>query len=180
MAATNEQMTQNAVVMPNYRESVIPNYREAIPLLIAFAPNWPMIALLFRVAGTALIFSSAAMWVMPGSQLGADILLIKLGLSITFLLSGLAMVMIHHVDNRPDAYFDPIRNEVRVLQKDKRGRPRSVMRRQYDTLGCARFRDHLVEIFDLDGTLLMRLPVEDNDVRHALRTQLSGVVNITN
>lgn len=171
MAATNEQTMQKAVVMPNYRE--------AVPLLIAFAPSWPIFALLFRIAGTALVISSGMMWVMPGSQFGPDMLLIKLGLSLTFLLCGLAMLMIHHVDNRPDAYFDPIRSEVRVLQKDRRGRPQAVMRRQYDTLGCARFRDHMVEIFDVDGSLLMRLPVEDKEVRHALRSQLSGVVNIT-
>jgi hypothetical protein len=156
-----------------------PTYRDAIPLLISFAPNWPVLALVFRIVGTALIFSSGLMWVLPGSHFDADLMLIKLGLSLTFLLCGLTMVMIHHVDNRPDAYFDPVRNEVRVLRRDRRGRPQSVMRRGYDTLGSARFRDRLVEIFDVDGSLLMRLPVDDKDVRQALRMQLSGLVNIT-
>lgn len=162
-----------------HSEVVFPNYRETVPLLIGLAPAWPIVALLFRIAGTALILSSAAMWVMPGSQTGADLLLIKLGLSVVFLLCGLAMLMIHHVDNLPDAYFDPIRSEVRVLQKDKRGRPQAVLRRSYDTLGSARFRDNAVEIYDVDGSLLMRLPIDDRDVRQALRMQLSGLVNIT-
>lgn len=171
MTATPKLMMQNSVVLPHYRE--------AVPLLIAFAPAWPVFAFLFRVAGTALVLSSGAMWLMPGSLVEPDMLLIKLGLSVTFLLCGLALLMIHHIDNRPDAYFDPIRNEVRVLQKDKRGRPKSVLRRSYDTLGCARFRDNLVEVFDVDGSLLMRLPIQDRDVRQALRMQLSGIVNIT-
>lgn len=172
MTAAPRQMMQSSVVLPRYRD--------AVPLLIAFAPAWPILALVFRIAGTALVLSSGAMWIMPGSLVETDLMLIKLGLSLTFLLCGLAMLMIHHVDNRPDAYFDPIRKEVRVLQKDRRGRPQSVLRRSYDTLGCVRFRDHLVEIFDVDGSLLMRLPIEDRDVRHALRSQLGGLVNLAN
>lgn len=158
---------------------MLPNYREAIPLLISFAPTWPILAVVFRVIGTALVLSSGLMWVLPGSQMDSDLMLIKLGLSLTFLLSGLTMLMIHHIDNRPDAYFDPVRREVRVLRKDKRGRPQSIMRRGYDSLGSARFRDRLVEIFDVDGSLLMRLPVDNHEVRHALRAQLTGLVNIT-
>ena len=171
MTATQGRAMQTSVVLPNYRE--------AVPLMIAFAPNWPIVALLSRIAGTALVIGAGAMWLMPGSQMAADLMLIKLGLSVIFLLIGLAMLMIHHVDNRPDAYFDPVRNEVRVLRRDKRGRPQSVLRRGYDSLGSARFRDRMVEIFDVDGSLLMRLPVEDRDVRNALRMQLSGTVNIT-
>ena len=174
MAATNHRMTNGSGT-----SGVLPDYRDAVPLLIAFAPNWPVLALLLRIVGTALILSSALMWVLPGSHFDADLMLIKLGLSLVFLLCGLALVMIHHIDNRPDAYFDPVRNEVRVLRRDKRGRPQSVLRRGYDSLGSARFRDRLVEIFDVDGSLLMRLPVEDRDVRNALRMQLSGTVNIT-
>ncbi|MFV0513916.1 MAG: hypothetical protein ACK5MY_09850 [Jhaorihella sp.] len=171
MTATQQRATQASVVLPNYRE--------AVPLMIAFAPSWPIFALILRIAGTALVIGAGAMWLLPGSQLAPDLMLIKLGVSVTCLLTGLAVLMLHHVDNRPDAYFDPIRNEVRVLQKDKRGRPQSVLRRRYDTLGCVRFRDSMVEIFDVDGSLLMRLPVGDADVRQALRMQLSGTVNIT-
>lgn len=174
MAATMKMAASHARVMAD----PAPRFQEAMPLLISFAPSWPLVATLFRIAGTALVLGAGMMWVVPGGEVGPDILLIKLGLSVTFLLCGLAMLMIHHVDNRPDAYFDPIRNEVRVLRKDKRGRPQAVLRRSYDTLGCARFSDRVVEIFDVDGTLLMRLPVDDHDVRHALRAQLSGTVNI--
>lgn len=171
MAATDHRMSDATGAMPGYRD--------AIPLMISFAPNWPVVALVFRILGTSLIFSSGLMWLLPGSHFDAELMLIKLGLSLIFLLSGLVMVMIHHVDNRPGAYFDPLRNEVRVLRRDRRGRPQSVLRRGYDTLGSARFQGRMVEIFDVDGSLLMRLPVDDRDVRHALRMQLSGLVNIT-
>lgn len=157
----------------------LPSFEETVPLMITFAPNWPLRAVLFRIAGTALVMGSACMWILPGSDMTADMALIKLSVSLFFLLCGLALLMIHHADNQPDAYFDPIRRELRVLQKNNRGRPQTVLRRSYDSLGSVRFNEHYLEIFDVDGTMLMRLPIESADIRHALRMQLSGLVNIS-
>jgi hypothetical protein len=159
--------------------AVSPVFSESVPLMLSFAPNWPISTVLFQVVGTALVLSAPGMWLMPGSQYDADVVLIKLGVSLFFFLCGLALLMRNHVDNRPDAYFDPIRRELRVLQKNDRGRPQTVLRRAYDMLGSVRFTDNKVEVYDLDGTMLMRLPIDDAEVRHALRMQLSGAVNLT-
>ncbi|WP_245706409.1 hypothetical protein [Ruegeria marina] len=157
----------------------LPSFEESVPLMISFAPNWPLRTVIFRVLGTALVIGAAAMWFMPGSNLSAETALMKLGVSLFFFFSGLALLMIHHQDNQPDAYFDPIRRELRVLQKNNRGRPQTVLRRSYDSLGSARFNEHYLEICDVDGTILMRLPIESAEIRHALRMQLSGLVNIS-
>ncbi|RME97280.1 MAG: hypothetical protein D6773_16010, partial [Alphaproteobacteria bacterium] len=137
---------QNPVVMPEHK----PNYSEAVPLLIAFAPNWPIWHILFRIAGTALMISAAAMWIMPQAQLSPDLMLFKLAISVVFFLCGLALLMVHHSDNRPDALFDPLRKEVRVMQKNNRGRLSQIMCRPYSSLGSARFRSNAVELFDID------------------------------
>lgn len=171
MEAVNQQNTQSAVVLPSFDE--------AMPLILTFAPNWPLRTIIFRVVGTALVLSASGMWLMPGSQNESDVVLIKLGVSIFFFLCGLALLMRNHADNQPDAYFDPIRGELRVLQKNNRGRPQTVLRRRYETLGSARFSDKMVEMYDVDGSLLMRLPIENAEVRHALRSQLAGLVNVT-
>ncbi|GAA6192273.1 hypothetical protein DS909_15760 [Phaeobacter gallaeciensis] len=155
------------------------SYENKVPLMICFAPNWPIRTVLFRIVGTALILGSATMWIFPGSNLSADLALMKLGTSLFFLLCGLALLMMHHVDNQPEAYFDSIRREVRVLQKNNRGRPQTVLRRSYDSLGSVRFNEHFVELFDVDGSLLMRLPIETAEIRHTLRTQLSDHVTIS-
>ena len=84
--------------------------------------------------------------------------------------------MRNHSDNQPDAYFDPIRNEVRVLQRNDRGRPETILRRSYDSLGCARFNNSSVELYDVDGSVLMRLLIDDAEVRKSLRQQLGGLV----
>ncbi len=180
MRRDRETRTMDAVNQPNMNNAVVlPSFDEAVPLILNFAPNWPVRTVLFRVIGTALVLSASGMWLMPGSLFNPDVVLIKLGVSVFFFLCGLALLMNNHSDNRPDAYFDPIRGEVRVLQKNNRGRPQTVLRRSYDTLGSARFSGNTVEMFDVDGSLLMRLPVENAEVRHALRMQLSGVVNLT-
>ncbi len=153
-------------------------YDKSVPVLISFAPNWKARLVLFRVLGAFLIVSAFSMWLMPGSVIGADVWTIKLVASLMFLILGVSLLTIEVLDPRPDAYFDPIRREVRVLQKNENGRPQTVLRRSYDTLGGARFVDDQVELFEVDGSLLMKLPLESADVSRALKGQLSGSVTI--
>jgi len=172
MTAANENMTNGAVPPSAYEESM--------PLVLSFAPNWPARTVIFRIVGTALLLSASGMWLMPGSQVpDTEMMLIKLGVSIFFFFCGLALLMRNHADTQPDAYFDPIRSEVRVLQKNDRGRPQTVLRRSYDSLGSADFSNNSVELFDVDGSLLMRLQITDPQVRQSLRSQLSGLVHLS-
>ncbi|WP_037309940.1 hypothetical protein [Ruegeria halocynthiae] len=151
---------------------------KSVPVLIAFAPNWKVRMVLARVLGAFLIVMAFSMWLMPSSVMSAEVWPIKLAASMLFLMVGVSLLTIQVLDARPDAYFDPIRREVRVLQKNENGRPQTVLRRSYDTLGGARFADDQVELFDVDGSLLMKLPLQSADVGRALKGQLSGSVTI--
>ncbi|WP_209016419.1 MULTISPECIES: hypothetical protein [Alphaproteobacteria] len=164
----------------NTFQQAAPNsaYDESVPVMITFAPNWKARLILFRVLGAFLIVSAFSMWLMPGSVAGAEVWPIKLVASMVFLIAGVSLLTIEVLDPRPDAYFDPIRREVRVLQKNENGRPQTVLRRGYDSLGGARFADDEVELFDVDGSVLMKLPLESADVSRALKGQLSGSVAI--
>ncbi len=171
MTVTNEFMMPRATPAPDFENS--------LPVMLGFEGSRALTRIVFRVVGTALILTAPAMWVLPGAIFTADMMLMKLGVSVFFLLCGLALLMRNHVDARPEAYFDPIRRELRVLQKNDRGRPLTVMRRSYDSLGGARITAREIELWDVDGSVLMRLPIENHDVRHALRMQLSGLVRIS-
>ncbi|WP_254443487.1 hypothetical protein [Ruegeria atlantica] len=153
-------------------------YENSVPVLIAFAPNWKVRMILARVVGAFLVMMAFSMWLVPGSAMAAEVWPIKLASSLLFLLVGVSLLTVQVLDARPDAYFDPIRQEVRVLQKNENGRPQTVLRRSYDTLGGARFADDQVELFDVDGSLLMKLPLQSADVSRALKGQLSGSVTI--
>ena len=148
------------------------------PVLITFAPNWQVRLVLARVSGALLIIVAFSMWLAPGSVMSAEVWPIKLAASMLFLIVGVSLLTIERLDARPDAYFDPIRREVRVLQKNENGRPQTVLRRSYDTLGGARFDEDQVELFDVDGSLLMKLPLQSADISRALKGQLSGSVTI--
>lgn len=150
--------------------------QEPVPVKLSFSPNWPVRVVMFRIIGTALIFSAAGMWVIPGALHSNELALIKLGVSVFFFFCGLALLMRNHEANQPDAYFDPIRKEVRVLQLNDRGHPQAVLRRSYDSLGRADFSSNAVEFFDPDGSLIMRLLIDDPRTRAALKAQLDGQV----
>lgn len=171
MTATNVDMEQ---------ETSAPYMGEnPMPLVVSFAPNWPARTVLFRIAGTALILSASAMWLFPSTLQGADLTMFKLGTSVFFFFCGLALLMRNHVDAQPDAYFDPIRNEVRVLQANDRGRPQTVLRRSYDSLGSVDITGSVVELFDVDGSKLMKLVIDDENVLQSLRQQLGGQAKIS-
>lgn len=168
MTATNEFIRSTA---PKGRAD-----EPEMPVMLGFEGRRAVLRIVFRVVGTALVLTAPMLWVLPGSAVQADIMLMKLGVSLFFFLCGLALLMRNHVDALPEAYFDPIRRELRVLQKNDRGRPQTVMRRSYDSLGGARITTRAIELWDVDGSVLMRLPVDSPDVRQALRMQLSGLV----
>ncbi|MES0860872.1 hypothetical protein ABLN87_00780 [Ruegeria sp. SCPT10] len=154
------------------------SFEHSVPVKIAFKANWQARIILARVVGAFLIVSAFSMWLMPGSVIGAEVWPIKLAASMLFLIIGVSLLTIELMDPRPDAYFDPIRREVRILQKNENGRPQTVLRRSYDTLGGARFEDDEVELYDVDGSLLMKLPLQSADVSRALKAQLSQTVTI--
>jgi hypothetical protein len=150
----------------------------ALPLVLSFRPNWQLRSIVLRIVGAAMVLSSTGVWLVPGMAYGPEMGLIKVGISVFFLFAGIALMMVNDPDSHPDAYFDPIRRELRVLQRNGQGRPRTVLRRGYDSLGSVRFKDRSVELFEIDGSLLIRLPLNLGSTRKLLREQLCGVVTI--
>ena len=151
---------------------------EALPLVLSFRPNYQLRSIVLRVLGAAMVLSSTGIWLMPSAAYDPELVLIKIGISVFFLFAGITLMMVNDPDSHPDAYFDPIRRELRVLQRTSKGRPRTVLRRGYDSLGSVRFKDRSVELFEIDGSLLIRLPISLGSTRQLLREQLSGVVPI--
>ncbi|KIC17722.1 hypothetical protein RA20_14230 [Leisingera sp. ANG-Vp] len=150
----------------------------AVPLSLRLEANWKVRIVLLRVLGAAMILSSTGLWLAPGAGVDPDMNLIRFGVSVAFLLTGLVLMTAHEPANQPEACFDPVRRELRVLQRDSRGRPRTVLRRSYDTLGGVRLTAATVQMFETDGSLLIELPVASAAMRSHLRDQLSGAVRI--
>lgn len=173
-SAATIDVAKSATSTPSFAD--LPD--DATPVKLTFAPNWPVRVVMFRIIGTALIIGTASLWVLPGVTSASELVMFKLGVSVFFFFCGLALLMRNHEDNQPDAYFDPIRREVRVLQMNDRGRPQAVLRCSYDSLGRADFSKKSVELFDTDGCLIMRLMIDDAETRDALKAQLGSQVVI--
>lgn len=171
MTATSEQMS---MVIPETSD-----IEARIPIKLSRSGGVAVLTIVFRICGTALILAAPALWVLPGSLIAGDLTLMKFGATIFFFLCGLVLLMRNHEDAQPEVYFDPIRREMRVLQMNKRGRPETILRRSYDTLGAAHFTKRAVELWDLDGSILMRLSLPDAKSRQALRLHFGGLLHVT-
>ncbi|MFY0311429.1 hypothetical protein ACFMBG_16185 [Leisingera sp. D0M16] len=150
----------------------------AVPLSLRLEANWKLRLVLFRLLGAAMILSSTGLWLVPGAGADPEMNLIRMGISVAFLLAGLVLMTAHEPANRPEACFDPVRRELRVLQRDSRGRPCTVLRRSYESLGGVRLTAATVQMYETDGSLLIELPLGSAAMRSQLRDQLSGAVRI--
>lgn len=175
MAATDQYQPYASI--PRSRGGFGPR-AAVVPLNLVLEANWTLRLVLQRFFGTAMLVSAAGLWLMPEAGAGHDLTLVRLGISLALVLVGLALLSPRDARSRPEACFDPIRRELRVLQCDAQGRPRTVLRRSYDTLGGARLTAATVQLFEADGSLLIELPLSSAALRGQLRDQLSGAVRI--
>ncbi|MFS4580050.1 hypothetical protein [Phaeobacter sp. C3_T13_0] len=148
------------------------------PLNLQVQANWQVRSILLRILGGGMVLGSMGLWLLPDAGIDPQMSLIRIGISIAFLFVGLILLTTHHPDSQPEACFDPIRRELRILRKTRNGAPRIVLRRSYSSLGGVRLSADAISVLDTDGTILMELPIESNDTRMRLRDQLSGALPI--
>lgn len=150
----------------------------AMPLVLNFEANWRLRTVMLRGLGLAMMVSASGLWLFPGSTADPELNLIKVGLSVLFFVLGLVLATTRDLRQQPEACFDPVRRELRVLRRDTHGQPKTVLRRSYDSIGGARLGQGVVHLFENDGSLLIEVPLSSAAARSQLRDQLSGDVQI--
>ena len=146
-----------------------------VPLKLNLHGNKTLIRWAMQLLGAVFVISAMGLWVVPSVSGDPVLLAMKFGVSLLFTLIGLACLSASYTCVQPQAFFDPIRRELRVLHMNESGRPETVLRRSYDALGGVRIGKDKAELWDLDGSLLVTVPYSDPEVRASLRAQLSGV-----
>lgn len=149
-----------------------------MPLVLNFEANWRLRTLLIKGLGAAMILSASGLWLFSSGAADPELNLIKVGVSVLFFVIGLVLMTVRDPQNQPEACFDPVRRELRVLRRDSHGQPKTVLRRSYDTIGGARLSDASVQLFENDGSLLIEVPLGSTAARSQLRDQLSGAVQL--
>jgi hypothetical protein len=150
----------------------------AMPLVLSFEANWRLRTVMLRGLGLAMMVSASWLWLFPGSVADPELNLVTVGVSVLFFVLGLVLMTTRDLHNQPEACFDPVRRELRVLRRDAQGQPKTVLRRSYDTIGGARLNDAAVQLFENDGSLLIEVPLGSSAARSQLRDQLSGAVQL--
>lgn len=171
-------INQNPDILAAIKNNSAVDVAARLPIKMSYGGNGSVLDIIFRVCGTALVLTAPALWVLPGSSFASDLVLMKIGMTLFFFLCGLALLMRNHVDAQPEVYFDPIRREMRVLQMNARGRPETILRRSYDTLGAVNITKKAMELWDLDGSILMRLTLHDDAARESLRQHFNGLLHV--
>lgn len=163
-----KQMTATSDFMTSRSENVKKEASQA-PIGGRFDDGSMILRTAMRVLGASFVIASLAMWVAPGAMWDAELLLMKLVVSLVTALTGLALMQLFPAPDKSEIQFDAIRREVRIVDGDN---ARTVLRRSYDSLGGAKVTNNVVTLWDADGSELASFPIENDDTRRALSRQL--------
>jgi hypothetical protein len=122
--------------------------------------------------GAVLLFAAVGLWLVPGSNWDAGLMLVKLGLSGFFVGGGLMFLLSTRRSIHPEVFLDGKRGRMRMLERDTHGRIASEVEVDYDDLSEIDFRDGMLIARDHHGQPVLEMPVEQvgnlDDVRAAL------------
>jgi hypothetical protein len=123
--------------------------------------------------GAALMLSAAGLWIAPGSDWSADVLLIKLVISLVIGFCGLALLQQGKTPASPEVEIDTIRHEIRIVRRGLHGRE-VLSHTKYDDLERAELNGAHLILWGAGDTMLAEVALTDPKMRRAL---LSGLSN---
>tara|TARA_R110000764_G_scaffold40267_1_gene89996 strand:+ start:130 stop:633 length:504 start_codon:yes stop_codon:yes gene_type:complete len=124
-----------------------------------------------RVTGAGLILAAAGLWLAPGSSWAAEILLIKLVLSLVAGGVGLALVQTGGAPDTPQVEIDLVRRRVRVVGRTG-GKDVVLHDCSFADLGRVEKTSNTLVLWDAHGNLLAEVAPAD---RRALKALVSGL-----
>jgi hypothetical protein len=130
-----------------------------------------LVRVIRRVGGAGLILAAVGLWVMPGSNWAAEVLLIKLVLSLVSGFVGLALVQNGATKDRPEVEIDVVRRRVQLVSRAP-GRDIVLYACSFAELGRAEKHMNSVTLWDANGNILAEVVPADRTV---LRSLVSGL-----
>lgn len=71
-----------------------------------------------RMVGTGMFLAALLLWIAPGSNWGAEIMLMKLAISCVMILAGIGLFQASALEHLPTVEIDVRKGEVRMVRKD--------------------------------------------------------------
>ena len=117
------------------------------------------------VFGFAFIWAGAGLWLMPGLDMTPYVLLAKMGVSILMVTAGVGMTQIATDKPRKELHFDERNKQLLVYEGLPRARKHILQAIQYDEIGRVNVSDRKLEVSDMDGNVLVTLPISGGHAR---------------
>jgi len=122
--------------------------------------------------GVVLCVAALGLWLVPGASFDPTLMLIKLGLSIFFLIGGSMFLVASRSDNHPEVELDARRGILRIIERNAQGRIENSEEVSYDDLSEVDFRDGMLIARDHHGRSVVEMPVENAGDLEEIRAAL--------
>jgi hypothetical protein len=127
-----------------------------------------VLRILQRLVGFSLALAAAALWIAPGANWEADVMLFKLILSITSIVAGLGLMHASARPAAPEIEIDTIRREVRLVRRSRVDGDTVLSRSSFTELGKAELDGPNIRLWDAQMTLIAEVTLYDQDARRSL------------
>ena len=124
------------------------------------------------ILGAALILAAVGLWVMPGSELSGDVMLMKLVLSLTAAFIGISLTQQGKAPNAPEVQIDTVRHEIRLVRRNGK-RFECVQSCKFADLDRAEINGAHVTLWDQDNVLLAEVALSDPQLCRSLMGRLA-------
>ncbi len=121
------------------------------------------------LCGSALVFSSAGLWLVSADGTDAPMMMIKLLFSVTFLFSGLlCLSRVRTEEQEPEIRVDVLNRKLHVIEPACGARTARAVVHDIDSLSELAMRDRVLTARDASGRQVVAMKVEDRATARAL------------
>ena len=125
-----------------------------------------------NLLGAALFLSAIGLWVMPGSDFSGGVLLMKLVLSLTAAIIGLALIQQGRASTPPEVEIDTVRREIRLVRINGKARE-CIKHCKFADLDRAEVHGAHVALWDKGNVLLAEVALSDPKMRRSIMSGLA-------
>ncbi len=121
--------------------------------------------------GAALMLAAVGLWIMPGSNVSSDVMLMKLALSVTAAGIGISLTHQSKTSKEPEIEIDTVRREVRIVQRSRKG-VENLKRMKFSDLDRADVDGNHFTLWGLGDAIIAEVDIEDPRMHRSLKSAL--------
>ncbi|CUH81592.1 hypothetical protein TRM7557_03500 [Tritonibacter multivorans] len=134
---------------------------------------WSPRALILRLLGGCMVLASTGLWLVDGAGDDPELALIRIGASVMLLFFGLVLMLLNDPAAQPEVEFDTAAGELRILESARRS-TKLVSRHSFASLAGVQFTNGALMVYDLQGHVVVAVPLVDAKSRRLIQTQIAG------